>query len=289
MLPLTIGLLVLGLVAIGAGVTFLPGSPLASGSRLNGGAEPTTPAVTTPPPPPPLPFRAAEVTVAAVNTKGFLSWALMDLRSGEIWGSPNMTSTTTTMSLIKAWLAADYLRTHPQPTSGKLKDLELMIRDSNNASAERIYVANGTRASVTRAIAMCGLTETRPAPSGKGFGYTIVSAQDAVRIAACIADGRAAGTGTERLLGWMRTIRLGNFGPAKALPVTEQASVALKNGWDIWHEDKTYRTNCMAFGETWAMAVMLQYPSSGSDDNDLAHNSQVCKDVATLLRNPEVP
>jgi hypothetical protein len=222
-----------------------------------------------------------------VGTTGFLSWALMDLRSGEIVGSDNMKATTTTMSMIKAWLAADYLRTHPTPAGQKASDIEKMIRNSDNNAAERIYEANGTRASITRAVQMCGLTETAPAPSGKGFGYTVVSAEDAVRIGACIANGTAAGDGTNKLLGYMRSIvEPGNRGPVKVLPPSVQPTVAYKNGWDEWVEDKTFRTNCMAFGDTWSIAIMLQYPRHGTYEEDMNHNWQVCEAVATALLNP---
>jgi hypothetical protein len=228
------------------------------------------------------------VSAASANTKGFLSWALMDRRTGEIWGSANMTSTSTTMSMIKAWLAADYLRLHETPTSSRLKDLEIMIRDSDNGAAARTYSANGGSKSIQRLVQICELSESKPpnAAKGEGFGYTIISARDAVRMGDCIGDGRAAGTKwTPKLLEWMSSIRgLGDFGIQKAIP---GQPVALKNGWDIWHEDKTYRTNCLGIGETWVLAVLLRYPSSGSDDADLRHNAQVCQDVATALLNPE--
>jgi hypothetical protein len=278
--------LVIGLVAVVLGLRFAPGSPFAPSSAPDGGSS-SAAGPTTPPPPPPLPFRAADITPDAVGTTGFLSWALMDMRSGEIVGSDNMKATTTTMSMIKAWVAADYLRQHPTPTAARQTDLEKMIRNSDNSAAERIYNLDGTRASITRAVQMCGLTETAPAPSGKGFGYTVVSAEDAVRIAACIANGTAAGEGTNTLLGYMRSIvEPGNRGPANVLPASVKPTVAYKNGWDEWTEDKTFRTNCMAFGDTWSIAIMLQYPRHGTYEEDMSHNFTVCEAVATKLLNP---
>ena len=278
--------LLLGIVAVAVGLKIVP-------VPFTEDQSPVAEETVAPEPSPtlePLPFRSAEVTAAGVGTEGFLSWALLDQRTGEIVGSANMTKPTTTMSMIKAWIAADYLRRATEngqaPSESKLRDLEAMIRDSDNASADRTWADNGRAESIERLISICGLTDTKPPARGYGFGYTTITAQDAVRMGHCIADGRAAGpTWTPILLEWMRGVRgLGDFGIAKALP---GEPVAVKNGWDIWHEDDTYRTNCLAIGETWVMAVLLQYPSSGNDANDLAHNGQVCQNVATLLLNPD--
>ena len=40
----------------------------------------------------------------------FFSWALLDRKTGKISGSPNMTATSSTESMIKAWIVSDYLR-----------------------------------------------------------------------------------------------------------------------------------------------------------------------------------
>ena len=88
----------------------------------------------------------------------------MDRRTGEITGSANMAETTTTASMIKAWLAADYLRLrHREGRDAQRRrscsDLEVMIRDSNNEAADRAYPANGKAASIERLISICGLTD----------------------------------------------------------------------------------------------------------------------------------
>lgn len=282
-------ILVLGVGVVGAGLRFVPGSPFAPASANGSGTGEEEPTPTPTPTPEPLPFRAAEVSAASLNTKGFLSWALMDRRSGEIWGSANMASLSTTMSMIKAWVAADYLRLHPDPSSSKLTDLEKMVRDSDNPAAERIYVASGRAESIKRLVKICDLTDSKPPASGYGFGYTQVSAQDAVRMGDCIADGRAAGEEwTPKLLEWMRGVRgVGDFGIRKALPPAQQTQVAIKNGWDNWSEDKTYRVSCLAIGDTWVMAVLQRYPSQNQWDAELNHTAQICQDTATALLNPE--
>lgn len=281
--------LLLGLGAVGAGLRVLPGSPLAPQGGGSGGVEES--ASTTPSPTPaPLPFRSAEVTMASVSTTGFLSWALMDLRSGEIVGSANMDATSTTASMIKAWLAADYLRRAEErgetPSQSRLADLESLIRDSNNEAADRTYSANGKTPSIQRLISMCGLTDSK-AIAGL-WSNTSISARDTVRMGQCIADGRAAGPKwTPWMMDMMRKVRgVGDFGIRKALPAEQQGQIAIKNGWLLRDEDHHWHTNCLAIGETWVLAVLQRYPTHGDWNIDFAHTQKVCQDVATMLLNP---
>src|SRR5207248_3166739 len=46
----------------------------------------------------------------SASSPGFWSWALLDRYTGELTGSPNLNAVNDTASMIKAWLAADYLR-----------------------------------------------------------------------------------------------------------------------------------------------------------------------------------
>jgi hypothetical protein len=281
------------LFALGAAV--LPGSPLArSRPSLTHAVAPTrapdpTPTPTPSPTPPPLLFRPATLTV---ETEGFFSWALMDRRTGEIWGSANMTGTTWPASMIKAWLAADFLRRAAEkgqtPNAATMTQLERVIRDSDNDAAEDIYVRNGSSASIKRLITMCKLTETRA--DGRGWSFTNISAQDTVRMADCIADGNAAGPQwTAWVLDAMRRVRLGDFGIRKALPAAEATTVSIKNGWLFYDDDRNWHINCMAVADTWAMAVLQRYPGHGQWNADFQHGQQVCQDVATQLINPAYP
>ena len=280
----------LGLAVVGAGLRFLPGSPLASASGTDAAGGGSTAAPTATKAPPPLPFRAADVTVQSVSTQGFLSWALLDRRSGEIVGSSNMAATTDTASMIKGWLAADYLRRAEEngqtPSASRLADLEKMIRDSDNDAADRTYNANGKTASIDRLISMCKLTDSKSVPGL--WSNTTVSAQDTVRMGACIADGHAAGDKwTPWLLDMMRKVRgVGDFGIRKALPAAQQGQVAIKNGWLLRDEDNQWHTNCMAIGDTWVLSVMQRYPTTSTYDADFQHTADVCQKVATQLLNP---
>ena len=99
--------------------------------------------------------------------------------------------------MVKAWIGADYLRRSAErgttPPDADKADIETMIRDSDNAAADRIIAATGGGASesIGRLATMCQLTEVqrgREVP-----GNTVISARDAVRMGDCLADGRAAG------------------------------------------------------------------------------------------------
>ncbi len=281
-----------GLAVVGAGLRFLPNSPFASDEMASSTLddEPFVPPTHAPPP---LPFRPAEVTAAGVATQGFLSWALLDRRTGEIVGSANKAETSTTASMIKAWLASDYLRRAEEngqtPSQSRLADLEVMIRDSDNEAADRAYNANGKAASIERLITMCHLTDSKAVP---GFwSNTIISAEDTVRMGACIGDGRAAGEKwTPWVLDMMRKVRgTGDFGIRKALSAGQQPQVSIKNGWLLRDEDNNWHTNCLAIGDTWVLSVLQRYPSQGTYETDFQHTASVCQQVATQLLNPAAP
>lgn len=277
-------------VATFAAVRYLPRSvPDAASSALGtptAAAGPTPTVSPTPPPLPPLRFRFAPLKLPI---EGFLGWAVMDRRTGEIFGSV-MTTTTWPASMIKAWLAADDLRRLTEagrtPTQARLRELEKMIRDSDNAAAQAAYLRNGGIESIKRLITMCGLTDTEASP--KGWSFTSISARDTVRMADCIADGTAAGPEwTDWLLEMMRTVRIGDFGIRQALPADEAKDVAIKNGWLFYDDDRQWHINCMAVTETWAMAVLQRYPGHGRWDSDFAYGQRTCRDVAQQLLNPD--
>ena len=75
-------IVVLGLVAVGAGLRFVPGAPFSKHPPTAAG-----------PSQPPLPLHPANITLDSVTTTGFLSWAVLDRRTGEIFGSSNMDAT----------------------------------------------------------------------------------------------------------------------------------------------------------------------------------------------------
>lgn len=220
----------------------------------------------------------------------FVSWALLDLRTGSLTGSHNRAETSTTASMIKAWLAADDLRRTSEaggePTSERLRQLTLVIRDSDNHYTESIYRELGRQASIERLIDICGLTDSRP--DSWGWSTTQLSARDTVRMGACLADGRAAGPQwTDWLLDEMRAVRgVGDFGIRHALPPEEAAQVAIKNGWVVRSHLGEYHVNCLAIGEDWSMAVLTRYPSWRGYE----YGAQYCQSLASRhLASPREP
>ena len=223
----------------------------------------------------------------SVDTEGFVSWALLDRTSGKIVGSDNHAAQSTTASMIKAWLASDYLRMAAArgvtPNESALHDLEIMIRDSDNAAAAKIFAANGRTASIRRLISICGLTDSTVVPNE--WGTTRVSARDAVRMGSCIAAGKAAGaTWTPWVLNAMREVRGdGDFGIRDALPAATAATVAIKNGWLLRDEDNHWHVSCLAIGDSWVMSVLQRYPSTGDVEGDFAHTRDICERIAAQV------
>lgn len=221
-----------------------------------------------------------------VDSAGFLSWALLDRRTGEISGSSNLAAPSDTMSMIKSWIAADYLRrateqgVTPGPT--RLRQLTIMIRDSDNVSAQTIFQELGRHASIVRLIKICGLTDSRP--YGDWWSNTTVSARDVVRIGACLADGRAAGPRwTPWLLEEMRQVRgAGDFGVRNALPARIGTTVAIKNGWLLRDEDRLWHIACLAIGDGWVLGVLARYPGRLGFE----YGTDLCRQVGEQLVSP---
>jgi hypothetical protein len=249
-------------------------------------------------PAPPVPALVAPADPDAIRPAGnpsFFSWAFLDRRTNKMVGSDNSASATnTTESMIKAWIAADYLRMQSQaghpPDAGMLSDLTLMIIDSNDDVAEKYYDKGGTNAVIQRLISMCGLTNTKIYPDF--WARTTMSPQDAVRYGNCVGTGKAAGPQwTDWLLNTMRNVRGGvndqvntakqggRWGIIDGLPPAIAAQTSIKNGFtgyvDGWH------VSCLAIERDWVLNVMVRIGSLPSAAN-------VCKSVAQqLVVNPD--
>ncbi|GIJ33332.1 hypothetical protein [Micromonospora sediminimaris] len=293
------------------GVMLVP----AAYARLSAGeaeASPESVAAPTPAPPPPPTLAAGKVSV---NFKGeFFSWALLDRETDQLSGSKNMAATSSTESMLKAWIVADYLRQlgDKEPPASLKKAASLAIRDSNDDAANKVYAAaggsyrapgNGQPGPVLKAaIKLCGLTDTKPG-NVKGYegwwSFTRMSPRDAVRLGDCIADGTAAGPKwTKWLLTEMSKVRGstaakdqkpreggGRWGIIDGLPesITSQGPVSIKNGWTVLNYDGNWHVNCLAVTDKWSLAVMLRYPRQSGLD----YGADVCASVASQLVTPQ--
>lgn len=252
----------------------LPGSPFASAATARWGEGPAPEqsdgreeqAQPTPSPSPtlePLPFAANDLTNLGVD--GWYAWSVLDRRTGEITGSENLAETSTTASMIKSWIVADYLRRTVEagrtPTETELADATKIIRDSDNTLTQEFYNNLGRSVTIERLLSLCELTDSNVAEDG-GWSRTELSPRDTARLGACIADGTAAGPEwTDWLLEEMRQVRgAGDFGIRKAFPSAVSETIAIKNGWVDRTREQENHVNCLAIGDTWTMGVMLRYP-----------------------------
>ncbi|MGC9665958.1 serine hydrolase [Planosporangium sp. 12N6] len=242
-----------------------------------GGAAPSGSA--TPDPKPLLVSRPVNLDV-----DGFLSWALLDRRTGTVTGSANHTSaTSSTESMIKVWISADYLRLQAAkgatPSKQRLDELTDMIVDSDNEAASDIYQLDGGNAVVNRMIAICGLTGTTVVSGW--WSKTQVTARDATRLGLCVADGRAAGpVWTSWILDRMRQVRgEGRFGIVDALPADVAATTAIKNGWTPIYDEGNWHIACLAVRDDWILAVLTRYEES----RGLSYGADVCAEVTRQL------
>ncbi|MCP3787604.1 MULTISPECIES: hypothetical protein [Micromonospora] len=250
---------------------------------------------------PPAPTLAAGPVSVNFNGK-FFSWALMDRKTGKISGTPNMASTNSTESMIKAWIVSDYLRQlKGKPLSAeRKKQATTAIRDSNDRSAEALYNAGGRKPVLDRLIKMCKLTDTKIDPKAR-WAYTQMSPRDAVRMGDCIGDGTAAGPKwTKWVLTEMANVRGGvkdqksvevqggHWGIIDGLPasITSQGPVSIKNGFTMLWADGQWHVNCLAVTDDWTLAVMMRYPGGG-DPRTPSYGAKVCASVATQLVTPQ--
>jgi len=250
---------------------------------------------------PPLPTLRAGTIANPTGLVAF-GWALLDRRTGQLTGSANKDSmTNTTESMVKAWLAADYLRQFDgkQAPLQALDDLTLMIEDSNDKVADKYYNLDGGQVSIKRLATTCELKNL--AGDSTGWSYTQITPADAVRYGLCIGNGHAAGaTQTPWLLDKMRHVRGGvkdqisatqqggRWGIIDGLPDVLAQDTAIKNGWTYIHADNLWHLNCMAIHPDWVLAVEMRYPGS-QGTSGLQIGADVCASVARqLVYTPEV-
>ncbi|MEV0152923.1 serine hydrolase [Micromonospora sp. NPDC050686] len=299
--PLLFLAVVITLVGVAlVSLRLVPGSPLATAAPSWSGSAPdrstgaptnrsSRPSPTPSPTPPlePLPFQARSLD--GLGIKGWYSWSVLDTRTGTFIGSKNMTQTSTTASMIKSWIVADYLRRTTEqgktPSDARLADATKVIRDSDNTRAEQFYNLVGRTPSIKRLISKCGLTDSKPAADG-GWSRTNLSPRDTARMGLCIKDGRAAGPKwTKWLLNEMRQVNApGDFGIRKAFPAAERKTIAIKNGWIDRQREQEIHINCLAIGDTWTMGVMVRYPIGLGYD----YGMQNCQRITKALLRPAV-
>jgi hypothetical protein len=234
----------------------------------------------------------APVDVSKIHISGasLFGWALYDRDTRQTAGSKNYTTMhNTTESMIKAWIAADYLRLQTAagktPPTAVLDEITLMIIDSNDTMAQKYYALDGKDDVINRLIKICGLTSV--VIRHHWWSYTQLTPADTVRYGTCVGDGRAAGPRwTKWLLDTMKRIRGGvqdqigvqkqggRWGIIDGLPTVLKPTVSWKNGWEA-HEDG-WHISCMGISDKWVLAVEMHVGSLGA-------GADACASVARQL------
>ncbi|HEY7225105.1 MAG TPA: hypothetical protein VH561_16145 [Micromonosporaceae bacterium] len=248
-------------------------------SAISTTSEPTPTATGSPTPPPTLAPLALHGDNPVSVSASWWGWTLLDRRTGQMWGSANDTQVNRSASMVKAWLAAFYLRLHPNPSQSWLDTLTIMIRDSDNDAADATHNALGGNTPVTSGMqTICGVSGVKITP-GHGWAWTQIAPQQTARLGACIASGKVdTPKWTQWLLNEMRHVRgVGNFGIRLAFPAAQQSSIAIKNGWV--DTDGVWYINCLAIGDTWVLAVETRSSS-------FTTGSKACASVTTQLLKP---
>ncbi|GAA5177450.1 serine hydrolase [Rugosimonospora acidiphila] len=252
-----------------------------------GSHSPATPfgtAKTASQPKPPLPtlvIPADPNSIKAPANLDYFGWTLIDRQTGQSAGSANAETTdSTTESMIKAWIAADYLRHHDNPAQSDLDALNSMIIHSDDNIAQTYFVADGGESSIDELVQVCGLKDTHEAsgPVAGKWSYTMMSPADAARMGLCIADNKAAGakwtpwllTSMKHVVGSVQdqqaTTGGGRWGIIDGLPSYLQSSTAMKNGWTAQvYNDDDWHINCLAINTGWVLAIELRYPWTSPD------------------------
>ncbi|MEV5718525.1 serine hydrolase [Amycolatopsis mediterranei] len=217
----------------------------------------------------------AEVKVA-VDVRGDWSWALRELGTGAVVGDGTLRNTTE--SMIKSWLAVDFLASRQSRISADDEArLTRMIRTSDDNAAQALYLRLGGDDSISRMIRTCDLRDTRIHLDW--WSKTTMSATDATLLGQCVARGPGLSPRWRtKLLDLMRSVDPGNaFGIPEA-PALEGRRPAVKNGWT--RHGTWWTVDCLAIWDHWVLAVMVHYPDQGDEHR---YGATVCKDVAQQL------
>jgi hypothetical protein len=235
--------------------------------------------------PAPSPSALAPVPPApSVPADAWVSWALLTpdgaTRTG---GDPGVTSTE---SMIKVGIAADFLHGVEEagrdPSPHELDLLTRMIRDSDDAAAQELYLARGGDALTRRLIEGCELHNTTITTGW--WSKTTISAADAARLGTCVQLGYLV---SRRWADWIldqmrHVVGEGRFGIVETHPTDQGTPVAVKNGWTL-REDGRWHVNCLAVTGRWTLAVLTRYP----DGRGLGYGAGICRQVAATLLPPQ--
>jgi hypothetical protein len=245
----------------------------------------SSPSAATPSPSPSVRIQTSEGT--------WYAWQWVNLTTGATHGSANAAKqASNSESMIKAWIGADYLA-GLEAAGQSLSDADMalvtkMIKNSDDAAAQTLYLRRGGDEVIQRAIDECGLTGTTVIESW--WSKTQITALDATRVMRHLLS-RAE---TSELTRWlvddlMRNVADDNaFGIAEVLAeVDPQADPAVKNGWTAHSPTGLWNLNCLAqwtssgSGDQIVLAILTHYPVGYGQ----AYGEKLCRDVTRQLHD----
>lgn len=230
---------------------------------------------------PSRPLAAASQPTAAVQTEAWYSWSLLNVTTGERFGSANAaTETNNTESMIKLWIGADYLTgiTHAggEPTDDDKRLLRKMIRSSDDNAAQTLYKRRGGNAMIQRMIDQAKLANTTI--HNNWWSKTQMTAQDATTM----FDYVIKRSKNEPWLAWLvneaRNVDASNaFGIPEGLPSGK--TVAVKNGWTEHGSTGLWNLNSLGAWDNWILAVMTRYPIKNGQN----YGAAICTEITEQL------
>ncbi|WP_328453315.1 MULTISPECIES: serine hydrolase [unclassified Amycolatopsis] len=231
--------------------------------------------------PPPFPGTRAVTPIpreaeVRVDVRGEWSWALRESDTGAVVGAGTLR--TTAGSVIKIWLAVDYLASRESriPADDEAR-VSRMLRLGDDRAAQTLYLRLGGDASIARMIRTCGLRDTTIHPGR--WSKTTMPATDATLLGRCVARG--PGVSPQWRAGILDLMRSADpattFGIAEA-PALAGLRPAVENGWT--RHGNRWAVNCLAMWDHWVLAVMVRYPDRGDGRR---YGAEVCKSVAQQL------
>ncbi|MBB5873025.1 hypothetical protein F4553_006459 [Allocatelliglobosispora scoriae] len=223
----------------------------------------------------------APTVAVATKADTWFSWQLIDTATGTSSGSANAADqTNNTESMIKAWIGTDYIAAADAQgralTAEEKALITKMIRFSDDAAAQTLYLRQGGDEVIERLISEAKLTGTTVTESW--WSKTQMTALDATRMMTYILQRAEASAQTAWLVGLMRDVDPSNaFGIPEVLPAA--ADPAVKNGWTAHESTGLWNVNSLAAWDGKILVVMTHYPVAYGQ----AYGEQLIRDVASDL------
>jgi hypothetical protein len=232
--------------------------------------------------------RVASANAFIATRKPWAGWALYDQLLGRWYASPTFAQVNNTESMVKVWIAADFMlgvqaTQRTSLTAYERSLISRMIRVSDDQAAETVYQVRGRDNVIRRLIRTCGLTDTYIGKPGR-WSWTKMSPRDAVRMGACVQPGRNLWPIYGNFLfGEMRAVAASNaFGIQQAYPAGNGVRIAVKNGWTAHGATSSWNVTCLGIwgaGNRWLLAIESRYAVRLG----LAYGAATCQETTRRL------